>query len=320
MIKKIGVMTSGGDSPGMNAAIRAVVRSAVSMNIEVYGIYDGYRGMVEGKIVPMDRHSVSEMLGRGGTILGTARLPEFKQVDVREKAIEQLKNFGIEAVVVIGGDGSYRGALELTKMGINCIGLPGTIDNDISSTDFSIGFDTALNTVVEAVDKLRDTSSSHRRCSVVEVMGNRCGDLAIWAGLATGSEIVITAQSGFDEVDVLKQLEYFHNVLKKNHAIVIISEKMTDVEAFARKVTKSTGFDGRATVLGHVQRGGSPSPFDRVLASRLGSRAVELLAEGIGGQCVGILDNKIVNIPIDEALDMPRSSRKELYQLFGKLV
>lgn len=320
MAKKIGVMTSGGDSPGMNAAIRAVVRSSLSMGIEVYGIYDGYRGLVNGQIQPLNRFSVSEMLGRGGTILGTARLPEFKQESVRQQGVDHLKKLGIDSLVVIGGDGSYKGAMELTKMGIGCIGLPGTIDNDISSSDFSIGFDTALNTVVEAVDKLRDTSSSHRRCSVVEVMGNRCGDLAIWAGLASGAEIVITPQSGFDEETVLKELNYFHEVLKKNHAIVVISEKMTDVEAFARKVTRSTGFDGRATVLGHVQRGGSPTPFDRVLASRLGNHAVELLAQGIGGQCVGIRDNQIVHVPFEEALDMPRSSRKSLYRLFEKLV
>ncbi|MBR3841420.1 MAG: 6-phosphofructokinase [Erysipelotrichales bacterium] len=320
MVKKIGVLTSGGDSPGMNAAIRAVVRSAQSYGITVYGIYDGYRGLVENRMFEMGRYSVSETLGKGGTILGSARLPEFKQKEVREKAVENLKAEGIEALVVIGGDGSYRGALELTRMGINCIGLPGTIDNDIASTEFTIGFITALNTIVDAVDKLRDTSSSHKRCSVVEVMGNRCGDLAIWAGICTGAEIVVTPQTGFDEDDVINQLNYFHDVRKKNHAIVIISEKMTDVEAFAKKISKYTGFDGRATVLGHVQRGGGPSPFDRVLASRLADRAVQLLNDNIGGQCVGMIDNKVVNIPFEEALDKPRSSRKELYSLFERLV
>lgn len=320
MVKKIGVLTSGGDSPGMNAAIRAVVRSATTMGLTVYGIYDGYRGLVEGKIVEMDRSSVSETLGKGGTILGSARLPEFKNLEVRQKAIEQLQKHGIEALVVIGGDGSYKGALELTRMGINCIGIPGTIDNDISSTDYTIGFNTALNTVVDAVDKLRDTSSSHKRCSVVEVMGNRCGDLAIWAGISCGAEIVVTAQSGFDEDEIINQLNYFHDVRNKRHAIVIISEKMTDVEDFAKKVTTHTGFVGRATVLGHVQRGGSPTPFDRVLASRLGDRAVELLSQGVGGQCVGMIDNKIVNIPIEDALEMPRSSRKSLYKVFDRLV
>ncbi len=320
MVKRIGVLTSGGDAPGMNAAIRAVVRVANSANIEVYGIYDGYRGLVEGYIEPLTRSDVSDILDRGGTILGSARLPEFKDPKVQEAGIRQLKKRGIEALVVIGGDGSYRGALALTEAGINCIGLPGTIDNDITCTDFTIGFDTALQTVVEAVDKLRDTSSSHHRCSVVEVMGNRCGDLALWAGIATGAEIVVTAQTGFEETEVLERLKEFDVVKKKRHAIVIISEKITDVDAFAKKVSLNTGFSGRATVLGHVQRGGSPTPQDRILASRMGEKAVDLLIRGIGGQCVGIKDNQIIAVPIKEALDIPRSSRKKLQDLFDRLV
>ncbi|MGN1343355.1 MAG: 6-phosphofructokinase [Traorella sp.] len=320
MVKRIGVLTSGGDAPGMNAAIRAVVRVANSAGIEVYGIHDGYRGLVEGYIEPLTRANVSDILDRGGTILGSARLPEFKEPAVMEKGIHQLKKRGIEALVVIGGDGSYRGALALSKAGINCIGLPGTIDNDIPCTDFTIGFDTALHTIVEAVDKLRDTSSSHHRCSVVEVMGNRCGDLALWAGIACGAEVVVTAQTGFEETEVLERLKEFDVVKKKCHAIVIISEKITDVEAFAKKVSLNTGFAGRATVLGHVQRGGSPSPVDRVLASRMGEKAVELLIQGIGGQCVGIKDNQIISVPIEEALDLPRSSRRKLYDLFERLV
>ena len=320
MVKRIGVLTSGGDAPGMNAAIRAVVRVANSANIEVYGIYDGYRGLVEGYIEPLTRSDVSDILDRGGTILGSARLPEFKDEKVQKAGIHQLKKRGIEALVVIGGDGSYRGALALSQAGINCIGLPGTIDNDISSTDFTIGFDTALHTVVEAVDKLRDTSSSHHRCSVVEVMGNRCGDLALWAGIACGAEIVVTAQTGFEETEVLDRVKEFDVVKKKRHAIVIISEKITDVDAFAKKVSLNTGFSGRATVLGHVQRGGSPTPQDRVLASRMGEKAVDLLIQGIGGQCVGIKDNQIISVPIEEALDIPRSSRKKLQQLFDRLV
>ena len=320
MVKRIGVLTSGGDAPGMNAAIRAVVRVANSANIEVYGIYDGYRGLVEGYIEPLTRSDVSDILDRGGTILGSARLPEFKDEKVQKAGIHQLKKRGIEALVVIGGDGSYRGALALSQAGINCIGLPGTIDNDISSTDFTIGFDTALHTVVEAVDKLRDTSSSHHRCSVVEVMGNRCGDLALWAGIACGAEIVVTAQTGFEETEVLERLKEFDVVKKKRHAIVIISEKITDVDAFAKKVSLNTGFSGRATVLGHVQRGGSPTPQDRVLASRMGEKAVDLLIQGIGGQCVGIKDNQIISVPIEDDLDIPRSSRKKLQQLFDRLV
>lgn len=320
MIKRIGILTSGGDAPGMNAAIRAVTRVAINSGIEVYGIYDGYRGLVEGYIEPLTRSNVGDIIDRGGTILGSARLPEFKDPLIQEQGIEQLKKRNIEALVVIGGDGSYRGALALTEKGINCIGLPGTIDNDITSTDSTIGFDTALKTVVEAVDKLRDTSSSHHRCSVVEVMGNRCGDLALWSGIACGAEIVITAQTGFEETEVLERLKEFDVVKKKRHAIVVISEKITDVEAFAKKVSLNTGFSGRATVLGHVQRGGSPTPIDRVLASRMGEKAVDLLINGIGGQCVGIRDNQIVAVPIDEALDMPRLSRKKLQDLFDRLV
>lgn len=320
MIRRIGILTSGGDAPGMNAAIRAVTRVALNSGIEVYGIYDGYRGLVEGYIEPLTRSDVSDIIDRGGTILGSARLPEFKDPAIQEQGIEQLKKRGIEALVVIGGDGSYRGALALTEKGINCIGLPGTIDNDITSTDSTIGFDTALTTVVEAVDKLRDTSSSHHRCSVVEVMGNRCGDLALYAGLASGAEIVITAQTGFEETEVLERLKEFDVVKKKRHAIVVISEKITDVEAFAKKVSLNTGFSGRATVLGHVQRGGSPTPIDRVLASRMGEKAVDLLMAGIGGQCVGIKDNQIVAVPIEEALNIPRSSRKKMHDLFDRLV
>lgn len=320
MIKRIGVLTSGGDAPGMNAAIRAVTRVATNAGLEVFGIYDGYRGLVEGNIEPLSREKVSDILDRGGTMLGSARLPEFKDIEVRKKAVEQLSKHGIEAVVVIGGDGSYRGALALTDMGINCIGLPGTIDNDITSTDTTIGFDTALQTVVEAVDKLRDTSNSHHRCSVVEVMGNRCGDLALYSGLACGAEIVVTAQTGFEETEVLDRLKEFDLVKKKRHAIVVISEKICDVESFARKVSQFTGFSGRATVLGHVQRGGSPTPNDRVLASRMGEKAVDLLMQGIGGQCVGIQRGEIVGVPIEEALNMPRASRKELQNLFDRLV
>lgn len=320
MLKRIGVLTSGGDAPGMNAAIRAVTRVALNSNLEVFGIYDGYQGMVEGRIEQLNRKSVGDIIDRGGTILGSARLPEFKEENVRKQAIEQLKKREIEAVVVIGGDGSYRGALALTEMGINCIGLPGTIDNDISSTDFTIGFDTALSTVIDAIDKLRDTSSSHHRCSIVEVMGNRCGDLAIYSGIACGAEIVRTSETGFIEEDVLEQLRELDTVRKKRHAIVIVSEKMIDVHQFAKKVSLHTGFSGRATVLGHVQRGGSPTANDRVLASRMGEKAVDLLMKGIGGQCIGIQDNKIVAVPISEALDIPRASRKKMQNLFERLV
>lgn len=319
MIKRIGILTSGGDSPGMNAAVRAITRVGINAGLEVFGIYNGYKGMVEGYIEPLTTESVSEILTRGGTVLGSARLPEFKDAEVRKKAIKQLQRRGIEAVVVIGGDGSYRGAQQLTKMGINCIGLPGTIDNDITCTDFTIGFMTALETIVDAVDKLRDTSNSHHRCSIVEVMGNRCGDLALWAGIACGAEIVVTSESGFDEQDILDRLRDLDLIKKKKHAIVIISEKITDVHQFAKKVTLNTGFSGRATVLGHIQRGGSPCPYDRMLASQMGEKAIDLLMQGIGGQCVAIRNNKITSYPIEKALVMPAENKKPLTNLFERL-
>ncbi len=319
MIKRIGILTSGGDSPGMNAAVRAITRIGINAGLEVFGIYNGYKGMVEGYIEPLTTESVSEIITRGGTVLGSARLPEFKDEAVRKKAIKQLQKRGIEAVVVIGGDGSYRGALELTHMGINCIGLPGTIDNDITCTDFTIGFMTALETVVDAVDKLRDTSNSHHRCSIVEVMGNRCGDLALWSGIACGAEIVVTSESGFDEQDILDRLRDLEQIKKKKHAIIIISEKITDVHQLAKKVTLNTGFSGRATVLGHIQRGGSPCPFDRMLASQMGEKAIDLIMQGKGGQCVAIRNNKITSFPIERALVMPSESKKPLTNLFERL-
>ena len=301
MIRRIGILTSGGDAPGMNAAIRAVTRVALANGFEVMGIKDGYRGLVEGNYIPMDKSTVSDILNRGGTVLGSARLTEFKDLEIQKKAVQTLQNAKIDAVVVIGGDGSYRGAMALTKLGINCIGLPGTIDNDIPGTDFTIGFDTALNTVVE-------------------VMGNRCGDLAVWAAISCGAEIVITPETGYDELDVLERLRYLDKAVKKRHAIVVISEKIADVDELARKISQNTGFAGRATVLGHVQRGGSPSPRDRVLASMMGEKAVDLLMDGVGGHCVGMIDNKVTSMPIEEALSSPRHSRKDLYRLFDRLV
>lgn len=319
MIKKIGVLTSGGDSPGMNAAIRAVTRTALANGIEVVGIRDGYKGLLEGNFENFTRSSVSDIMSRGGTILGSARLPEFKDLEVQEKAVKKLKDNDIDAIVVIGGDGSYRGANALTKLGINTISLPGTIDNDIQGTDQTIGFNTALETCVDCVDKLRDTSSSHHRASVVEVMGNRCGDLAVWTAISCGAEIVVTPETGYDEEQIIEKLKYLES-LGKNHAIIIVSEKLTDTNSLAKKITDNTGFDGRATILGHIQRGGCPSPEDRVLASRMGEKAVDLLVNGIGGHCVIVKEGKISSMPIDEALQLPRKKNKEFYRLFDRLV
>ena len=320
MVRKIGVLTSGGDAPGMNAAIRAVTRIALNNGVEVIGVHDGYRGLMESSFEPLTRNAVSDILTLGGTRLGSARLPEFREDEIQNICIKNLKREGIEALVVIGGDGSYRGALSLTRKGINCIGLPGTIDNDIPGTDFTIGFDTALHTCIENVDKLRDTSSSHHRCSIVEVMGNHCGDLALYTAISCGAEIVVSPETGYDELELLEKLRYLGDAVHKNHAIVIISEKICDVDALAKKVSLHTNFSGRATVLGHIQRGGSPTPTDRMLASRMGEKAVDLLMEGIGGHCVGIIDNEITSMPIQEALSRPGRSRKKLYRLFDRLV
>lgn len=285
MVKCIGILTSGGDAPGMNAAIRAVTRTCLNKGIKVYGVRLGYKGLHDGDFIEFDSHSTRNIINIGGTFLKSARFPEFKDPEVRKEAIEQMKKVGMEALVVIGGDGSYNGALKLTEMGINCIGIPGTIDNDIPDTDFTIGFDTALNTIVDALDKLRDTSSSHQRCTILEVMGRRCGDLAVHAGLACGAEMIVTSESGFDEAEIIETLKR-SKASDKKHALVVITEHITDVHALAKRIEEATGFETRANVLGHMQRGGSPTARDRVLATRLGIKAVELLEEGKGGLCV----------------------------------
>lgn len=320
MIKKMAVLTSGGDSPGMNAAIRAVVRSALAVGIEVLGIEDGYKGLMEEQFRNLNRNDVSDILIKGGTILGTARLDDFKDNQVVEKAAEILYRQQIQALVVIGGDGTYRGAWALCQKGIGCIGIPATIDNDLNSTEYAIGFDTALNTVISAVDKLRDTSASHHRCSVVEVMGNNCGDLALYAGISCGAEIVITKETGYDELEVLDRLSYLESIRGKKHAIVILSEKITDAEILANKISTTTPFSGRATKLGHVQRGGSPSAFDRVLATRYGDYAVALVKEGITGVSVGLINNRLVNISLEDLDNIPNYSRKDLYELHKRLI
>jgi len=317
MIKKIGVFTSGGDAPGMNAAIRAVTRTAIQNGMEVYGIHDGYLGMYEGRIERLYRKSVSEKLARGGTFLGTARLKEFTEKEVREVALGNLEQYGIDALVAIGGDGSYRGALELSKMGMPVVCLPGTIDNDISGTDFTIGFDTALNTAVEAVDKLRDTSSSHRRCSIIEVMGRNCGDLAVWTAIAVGAEVCVAKETGYDLKAILDNVT--EAAQSKRHAIIIVAEKMVDVNVLAAQVTANTPFEARATVLGHIQRGGSPSARDRVLASEMGVKSIEALLNGDTHHCICDSEGKIVSIPIEDALGDDTQPVRDKYKVFKVL-
>ena len=318
MVKFIGVLTSGGDAPGMNAAIRAVTRTCLNRGIKIYGVRLGYKGLHDGDFIEFDRHSTRNIINVGGTFLKSARFPEFKDPAVREEAIKQMKKVGMEALVVIGGDGSYNGALKLTEMGINCIGIPGTIDNDIPDTDFTIGFDTALNTIVDALDKLRDTSSSHQRCTILEVMGRRCGDLAVHAGLACGAEMIVTSESGFDEKEIIETLKR-SKASDKKHALIVITEHITDVHELAKRVEEETGFETRANVLGHMQRGGSPTARDRVLASRMGIKAVELLEEGKGGLCVSDVRGEIVGLPIEEVLGHKRTVNQGIYEDVLKL-
>lgn len=303
MIKKIGVLTSGGDAPGMNAALRAVIRAGLNAGIEMYVIYNGYKGIIDRNIQKVNRSFVSEMINRGGTKIGTARLPEFVEDEVQNKAVEILREFGIDALVTIGGDGTYKGALALSRKGINCVALPGTIDNDVASTDFTIGFDTALNTIVECVDKLRDTSSSHQRCSLIEVMGRYCGDLAIYAGIACGAEIVITGERITPKHEVIESIKSQMQEGKK-HVMILITEHICDVREFAREIERECGIETRSEVLGRIQRGGTPSAQDRILAARMGVFAVDLLLEGKSGVCVGIIYSKLTATPIEEALKM----------------
>ncbi|EDP58241.1 6-phosphofructokinase [Vibrio sp. AND4] len=319
MVKKIGVLTSGGDAPGMNAAVRGVVRTALSEGLEVYGVYDGYLGLYEGRIEKLDRSSVSDVINTGGTFLGSARFPEFKQVEVREQAIENLKKHGIDALVVIGGDGSYMGAKKLTEMGYPCIGLPGTIDNDIAGTDYTIGYLTALNTVIDAIDRLRDTSSSHQRISIVEIMGRHCGDLTLMSAIAGGCEYIITPETGLDKDKLIKNIQ--DGISKgKKHAIIALTELMMDANELAKEIETATGRETRATVLGHIQRGGRPAAFDRVLASRMGNYAVHLLQEGHGGRCVGIVKEQLVHHDIIDAIEnMKRPVRNDLYKVAEEL-
>ncbi|MGJ9457185.1 6-phosphofructokinase [Oceanobacillus sp. CF4.6] len=317
-MNKIGVLTSGGDSPGMNAAIRAVVRKAIFHEMEVYGIKNGFQGLMEGNIEKMGLGSVGDIIQRGGTILFSARSEEFKTEAGQQRAIEQLKKFGIDGLIVIGGDGSFRGAQKLTDKGFPCIGVPGTIDNDISGTDFTIGFDTSLNTIIQAVDKIRDTATSHERTYIIEVMGRNAGDLALWAGLAGGAESILIPEKKEDFSEIVDRLKRGHDRGKK-HSIIILAEGVGSGFDYGDRIEKETNLETRVTVLGYIQRGGSPSATDRVLASRLGARAVELLIKEQGGRMVGIQQNILVDHPFDEVFTKDHSINEEMYQLSKEL-
>ena len=314
-IKTIGVLTSGGDAPGMNAAIRAVVRKAIANGVAVKGIKRGYQGLLNEEISDMDRHSVSDIIQRGGTILGTARCSEFKTEEGQEKGAEICKKHGIDGLVVIGGDGSYRGAQALARKGINTIGIPGTIDLDISCTDYTIGFDTAINTAMSAIDKVRDTSSSHERCSIIEVMGRNAGYIALWCGVANGAEdILLPEKYDFNEQSIINNI--INNRKRgKTHHLIINAEGIGHSTSMARRIEAATGIETRATILGYMQRGGNPTCKDRFYASVMGAYAADILCEGKSNRVVGYRNGEFQDFDIEEALSMKKDIPEYQYQV-----
>jgi 6-phosphofructokinase 1 len=313
-LKKIAVLTSGGDAPGMNAAIRAVVRKSIYHGLQIFGVYRGFQGLIEDDIHELKVHSVADIIQRGGTVLYTARSEQFRSSEGQRRAAENLHNHGIEGLIVIGGDGSFRGAMELMKYGVSVIGIPGTIDNDIPGTDQTIGYDTAVNTVISLIDKIRDTASSHDRTFVVEVMGRSAGDIAIRAGLAGGAESIIIPECGYEYDDINTRLLNGHRRGKK-HSIIIVAEGAGTGEMVANHIKNATGLETRVTVLGHVQRGGTPSAYDRWLASLMGAKAVDLLMEKQSGQMVSISNRSILAIPLEQAFNEKLNVDIEAYEL-----
>ena len=314
-VKTIGVLTSGGDAPGMNAVTRAVVRTALAKGINVKGILKGYNGLLNEEIIDMDATSVSDTIDRGGTILYTARCLEFVDPEYQKKGADICKKHGIDGLVVIGGDGSFKGAQKLSALGVNTIGVPGTIDLDIACTDYTIGFDTAINTAMSAIDKIRDTSTSHERCSIIEVMGRNAGHIALWCGIANGAEdILIPGKYDFNEEKIIEKI--IENKKKgKKHYIIVNAEGVGHSSSMAKRIEEATGIETRATILGHMQRGGSPSCKDRVYASMMGSMAVDLLAEGKTNRVVAYKNGEFVDYDIDEALAMTKDVDAHMYEV-----
>lgn len=314
-MKTIGVLTSGGDAPGMNAAIRSVVRTACEGGMRVLGIRRGYNGLIHNDMMEMNLRSVSDIIHRGGTMLFTARCLDFKTEEGMQKAVNTCKEVGIDGIVVIGGDGSFRGARDLSLRGIPCVALPGTIDNDIACCDYTIGYDTAMNTVMEMVDRIRDTTESHDRCSVVEVMGRRAGYIALNAGIAVGATSILIPELNYDlEKDVIDRMRRTQKT-GKEHFIIIVAEGIGHVDEMAMEIQEKTGVETRATVLGHVQRGGSPTVRDRVVASQMGNHAVHLLMNGIGNRVVAMQKETIIDFDIYEALNMTKQIDMDLYRI-----
>lgn len=319
-VKTIGVLTSGGDAPGMNAAIRAIVRTAIHKGLEVKGIMRGYAGLLQEEIVDMTSTSVSDIIHRGGTVLYTARCQEFTTAEGQKKGAEICRKHNIDGIVVIGGDGSFRGAGKLSALGINTIGLPGTIDLDIACTDYTIGFDTAVNTAMEAIDKVRDTSTSHERCSIIEVMGRNAGYIALWCGFANGAEdILLPERYDGDEQALINRIIENRKRGKKHH-IIINAEGIGHSSSMAKRIEAATGIETRATILGHMQRGGAPTCKDRVYASIMGARAVELLCEGKSNRVIGYKHGEFVDLDIQEALSMTKDIPEDQYRICKMLV
>ena len=319
MVQRIAVLTSGGDAPGMNACLRAVIRAGLYNGKDMYVVYDGLRGLVEGQIKQVNKDFTQDIINRGGTIIRSARLPEFKQPKVVEKAVNNLRDFEIDALIGIGGDGTFRGLNDIAANGFKVVGIPGTIDNDVGSTEQTIGFSTALNTICGCVDKLKDTSGSHQRCSLIEVMGRHCGDLAMYAALAEGAEGVICVEHQLKRDVLFRKLRKM-KAQNKSHAIIIVSENLLDINALAKEIEEETGFDTRTEVLGRLQRGGSPSAEDRVLAARMGARSIEIvLDEKLDSRIVGIKSGQIIDLPIAEAVNMKHEHTHGLRDLIDML-
>ena len=324
-MKRIGILTSGGDAPGMNAAIRAVTKTAIHHGLEVFGIRYGFAGLVAGDFVPLTTENVDHKISEGGTFLYSARFPEFAQEEVQQKGVEQLKKHGIDAVIVIGGDGSYHGALALTRHGVNSVGLPGTIDNDIPYTDYTIGFDSACRTAMDAIDKIRDTSTSHERCSIVEVMGRGAGYIALWCGVATGAEDILIPESFDGNLPKVEQ-QIIEHLLRnrargKTHHLVVNAEGVGHSYSMAKRIESATGIETRATILGHMQRGGSPTAKDRMYASMMGAYAVDLLCAGKTNRVVGYQNGKFMDMDIQEGLSMTKhidDYQLQIAHLLGK--
>ncbi len=318
-VKTIGVLTSGGGAPGMNAAIRAVVRTAIASGLKVKGIRRGYTGLLEEDIVDMNARSVADIIQRGGTILYTARCPEFMTANGQDKGADICRKHGIDGLVVIGGDGSFQGARQLAARGVNTVGVPGTIDLDIACTEYTIGFDTAVNTAMQAIDKVRDTSTSHERCSIIEVMGRNAGYIALWCGIANGAEDILTVECyDRDESKIIENIRVKKKVGKTHH-IIINAEGIGDSYGMAKRIEAATGMETRATVIGHIQRGGSPTCKDRVYASAMGAKAVDILVAGGSNRVVAYKHGEYVDFDIEEALSMKKTLDPYLFEMSKKL-